>query len=289
MPITISQIRDKLATVLNPIYGEDEAGQMVRMLFEHFCGMTGASRALKKNDLLPQAQYEQLMDAMQELSVHIPIQYILGHAWFYNLSFEVNPSVLIPRPETEELADLIVTRSIRSGVIENFRLLDIGTGSGCLAVSLKKALPTWQVSACDISEDALQVARRNAELAETQITFFQADVLRWKHWTDTRPYHLIVSNPPYICEQEKTLMQANVLENEPKGALFVPDDDPLIFYRAIAEFAALRLVHDGNLYLEINEHFGPEMVNLLASFGFSDIELLKDFRGKDRFVVAGKV
>jgi len=289
MPVTISQIRDQIARVLNPIYGENEAGQMIRMLFEHFCGISGASLTLQKNEILPQEQYSKLLEAMQQLSVYTPLQYIIGSAWFYNLSFEVNPAVLIPRPETEELVDLILAEAHLLPVDVDYRLLDIGTGSGCIAVALKKSLTGWQVSGCDISGDALQVAHRNADKAGTCINFFEADILNWKQWYDTVSYHIIVSNPPYVCEREKKEMQANVLENEPVPALFVPDDDPLVFYRAIAGFASKQLKNKGKLYLEINESYGPEIMHLLRSLDYSDIEVRKDFRGKDRFAIARKV
>ncbi|HEX7410544.1 MAG TPA: peptide chain release factor N(5)-glutamine methyltransferase [Bacteroidales bacterium] len=288
MSYTISQIRNQFVAALSPLYGETEAGQMVRMLFEHFCGISGASLALQKNDFLPQQQYDKLLEGLKQLMDHNPIQYLLGSTWFFNLNFEVNPSVLIPRPETEELVDLIVTGSTQETESDDRKVLDIGTGSGCIAVALKKSLPGWQVSACDISEDALQVARRNAERAGTIINFFKADILRWKEWPDSGSYHIIVSNPPYVCEGEKSQMQLNVVEHEPALALFVPDNDPLVFYRAIAEFAASRLVQHGKLYLEINASYGPELVNLLKSLGYSDIELRKDFGGKDRFVIARK-
>lgn len=289
MPFTISQIRSQLAKTLIPLYGETEAGQMVKMLFIHFCGISGVSLVLQKNDFLPTEQYEKLQKALRQLLNHMPIQYILGRTWFYNLSFEVNSAVLIPRPETEEMVDLIVTETSQSVVSGNLNLLDIGTGSGSIAVALKKTFPFWHVNACDISEEALQVARRNADYSGTSINFFKADILRWKEWADFGTYHFIVSNPPYVCEHEKSQMQPNVLDHEPSLALFVPDDDPLVFYRAIAEFAASRLLQHGKLYLEINESYGSELVNLLKSFGYSDIELRKDFRGKERFAIARKV
>lgn len=289
MPFTVSQIRSQLAKTLIPLYGETEAGQMIRMLFEHFCGISGTSLALHKNDFLPPGQYERLQEALLQLSDHVPLQYILGRTWFYNLSFEVNPAVLVPRPETEEMVDLIVTGASQSVVSGNLNLLDIGTGSGCIAVALKKSLPLWHVSACDISEEALQVARRNADYSGTSINFFKADILRWKEWADSGSYQLIVSNPPYVRESEKSQMQQNVLDHEPSLALFVPDDDPLVFYRAIAEFAASQLMHHGKLYLEINENQGLEVMKLLNSWRFADIELRKDFRGKDRFAIARKV
>ena len=288
MPFTVSQIHSQLAKTLIPLYGENEAGQMIRMLFEHFCRISGVSLVLQKNNFLPPGQYERLQEALLQLSDHMPIQYILGRTWFYNLSFEVNSAVLIPRPETEEMVDLIVNGAMQSAESGNIKLLDVGTGSGCIAVALKKSLPLWHVDACDISEEALQVARRNADYSGTSINFFKADILRWKEWADSGSFHLIVSNPPYVCESEKSQMQPHVLDHEPSLALFVPDDDPLVFYRAIAEFAASRLLQHGKLYLEINESYGSELVNLLKSLGYSDIELRKDFRGKERFAIARK-
>lgn len=288
MSATINQIRKQLTTVLAPIYGEAEAGQMVRMLFEHFCGLSGTALTLQKNDPVTEAQSVRLWEAMQQLAEQKPIQYILGHAWFFNLRFVVNPSVLIPRPETEELVELIVDQAKNAATDAGHKMLDIGTGSGCIAVSLKKSLPGWQVSACDISEDALAVAKQNAHNSGTEIDFFNADILHWENWPETSFYNFIVSNPPYVCDREKEQMKPNVLDNEPFLALFVPDDDPLVFYRAIAGFAALRLVQNGKLYLEINENFGTEITDLLSSVGYADIELRKDFRGKDRFAIARK-
>ena len=288
MSNTISQVRSQLAKALFPLYGEQEAGQMIKILFEHFCGISGTSMTLRKNEFLPDSQYVKLQEALQKLSDHIPIQYITGKTWFYNQNFEVNPSVLIPRPETEELVDLIVTETNKPFIRNDYRLLDIGTGSGCIAVSIKKVFPNLEVNACDISEDALLVARRNAELAGTSVHFFKADILQWREWADNSLFNLIVSNPPYVCEQEKSQMQPNVLEHEPAMALFVPDDDPLKFYRAIAAFAVSRLAQDGRLFFEINENFGHETSLLLDSLGFSDIKVRKDFRGKDRFITATK-
>jgi release factor glutamine methyltransferase len=288
MSATINQLRNQLSTVLTPIYGEAESGQMLRMLFEHFCGLSGAALVLQKNDLVTKEQSDNLLEALRQLADQKPIQYILGHAWFCNLRLEVNPSVLIPRPETEELVDLIVSDSKDSFAGIDCRLLDIGTGSGCIAVASKKSLPGWQVSACDISEDALKLARRNAEQAGTGIDFFNADILSWKEWPDQGLFNIIVSNPPYVCEKEKKRMRANVLEHEPGLALFVPDQDPLQFYRAIAGFALQHLAKNGKLFLEINESFGSEIIYLLTSCGFKDVEVRKDFRGKNRFAIARK-
>jgi release factor glutamine methyltransferase len=258
------------------------------MLFEHFCGISGAALILKQHEYLPIVQFDSLMAAKSALMDHVPVQYIIGTAWFADLSFEVNPWVLIPRPETEELLGLILAGAKHYPLNAEPRLLDIGTGSGCIAVALKKSLPGWQVDACDISEDALGVAGRNADKAGTAINFFKADILRWKEWKDAGSYQIIVSNPPYVCEREKKEMQPNVLEHEPGLALFVPDDDPLMFYKTIAGFAAGHLVRNGRLYLEMNECYGPELSYLLTLYGFKDVEVRKDIRGKDRFAVAVK-
>jgi release factor glutamine methyltransferase len=286
MPYTISHIRAQINKVLLPIYGKAEAGQMIKMLFEHFLGISGADLILKGNEYVPKDQYESMMAARLALTLHEPIQYIIGRTWFADLKFEVNPSVLIPRPETEELVSLIQSEAKHLTLNSRCRLLDIGTGSGCIAVTLKKSLPDWKVEACDVSEPALQVARRNADHAGVAVNFFNADILRWEEWPDKGLYNIIVSNPPYVCEQEKKQMKPNVLEHEPGLALFVPDHDPLLLYRAIAGFASKHLAQDGKLYLEINESYGAEMIDLLTESGFEDVEVRKDFRKKNRFAIA---
>jgi len=289
MPLTLSQIRTQMKKELIPLYGEAETLQMIRMLFEQYCGISGAKLILKQNEYLPVDQYNLMMEANSALKNNIPVQYIIGSAWFADLRFEVNPSVLIPRPETEEMVNLILTDANRLLKNDDFRLIDIGSGSGCIAVALKKSLPGWKVEACDISAEALQVAQRNATQAGADVHFFKADILRWNEWAESGLYDIIVSNPPYICEQEKSQMKPNVLQHEPSLALFVPDDDPLLFYRSIAEFASLRLKKNGKLYLEINESFGPEIIDLLNMQGFKDIGVRKDIREKNRFALARKV
>jgi release factor glutamine methyltransferase len=285
---TLSQTRSEMSEALTPIYGKEESLQLIKMLFEHCCGISGADLIMKANEYIPQNQYESLTAARTALMNHLPVQYIIGSAWFANLKFEVNPSVLIPRPETEELVSLILSEAKQLTLNTGCRLLDIGTGSGCIAVAIKKALPGWKAEACDVSETALQVARRNANQAGTAISFFKADILRWKEWPDHGLFNIIVSNPPYICEKEKEQMQPNVLEHEPSLALFVPDHDPLLFYRAIAGFALQHLAKNGKLYLEINESYGTEMADLLTICGFEDVEVRKDFRRRDRFAMAVK-
>ena len=211
-----------------------------------------------------------------------PLQYVVGTAPFGNLTFEVTPSTLIPRPETLELVEWVAAdEQVRPAL----RLLDIGTGSGCIAISLAKLLPQATVSAWDISAEALAVARRNAERNGVAVDFKQVDVL---HVTEAETYDCIVSNPPYICEAEKAEMTDSVLLHEPHTALFVPNTDPLRFYRAIAQLALSNLSPGGTLYFEINRAYGAETCNLLRDLGFCDVELRKDFYGNDRMVKAGK-
>ncbi|GAA4909834.1 peptide chain release factor N(5)-glutamine methyltransferase [Mucilaginibacter defluvii] len=216
-----------------------------------------------------------------------PLQYILGKAEFYELTFNVNPSVLIPRPETEELVEWVIQSVVsgeRSVVSSEISILDIGTGSGCIAISLKKNLATAVVSAMDISADALQTARGNAKLNRAEVNFMEADILSAK--PDAAKYDVIVSNPPYVTSHDKRQMHTNVTDFEPHTALFVPDEDPLLFYKAIADYALLSLKKPGMLFFEINESYGAETVAMLMEKGYKDIQLKKDMSGRDRMVKA---
>jgi release factor glutamine methyltransferase len=217
-----------------------------------------------------------------ELKNQKPIQYILGETFFYGLRFEVNQNTLIPRPETEELVEWIISENKKSQQSSNLKVLDIGTGSGCIAISLAKNLPNAKVSALDISEEALNVAKNNAEFNQVTIDFILADVLAIEKLPDT--FDVIVSNPPYVRESEKDLMQQNVLSNEPHIALFVENENPLLFYDKIAELAKNHLTENGVLYFEINQYLGEETVDLLKTKGFKNIELKKDIYGVDRMV-----
>jgi len=249
---------------------------------------------------LSQEQVEKLANTLTQLKTGKPIQYILGKTEFYGLPFYVNPSVLIPRPETEELVEWVISSvgSSQSAVgserlamgsrqLAVGDILDIGTGSGCIAISLKKNLPQYNVTAIDISETALQTAKENAHLNNVDIEFIKADILNLtNHSLLTTHYSLIISNPPYVTLHDKTQMHTNVTEFEPHNALFVPKDDPLIFYKAIAVFAATNLVKNGLLFFEINESYGNEIVELLSNKGFKNIVLRKDMSGRDRMVKA---
>lgn len=230
-------------------------------------------------------QSETLINTLSRLQTGEPIQYILGHTEFYGLPFKVNPSVLIPRPETEELVEWAIAevKSQKSKV----KVLDIGTGSGCIAISLKKHLADADVSAIDISNEALKTALENAELNKVEIDFIHTDILSHHLQPaihNPQLYSLIISNPPYVTLDDKTQMHINVTDFEPHTALFVPEDDPLIFYKAIADFAIKNLVTDGRLFLEINENLGKQTVDLLKNKGFKNIELRKDMTGRDRMI-----
>jgi release factor glutamine methyltransferase len=221
---------------------------------------------------------------LEQLKLEIPIQYLLGKTSFYGLDFEVNENVLIPRPETEELVDWILERQQPTGNGRNLKILDIGTGSGCIAISLAKNLPNAQVFAIDVSEKALATAKKNAESNAVKVTFISRNILDAEDLE--QEFDIIVSNPPYVRNLEKEEIKKNVLEHEPHLALFVEDNDALIFYRKIAELAQKNLSNSGELYFEINQYLGKEMVDLLEGMNFKNIELRKDIYGNDRMTLA---
>lgn len=227
------------------------------------------------------AQQNELNNILDQLKTGKPLQYALGYTEFYGLKFLVNPSTLIPRPETEELVQWI----LNSVSNKTLNILDIGTGTGCIAISLKKNLAGAQVSAMDVSVDALNTAKENATLNEVKINFIEADILNYQ---SDNHYSVIVSNPPYVTLEDKKLMRRNVTDFEPHTALFVPEDDPLIFYKAIAEFASHNLEDGGLLFFEINESLGKETAQLLMDKGFKDVEIKKDLSDRDRMVKAIK-
>lgn len=238
---------------------------------------------------LPSQQSEKLKDILNQLITGKPIQYILGKTEFYGLTFYVNQSVLIPRPETEELVEWALSSlrlAVSSGQLTAGSILDIGAGSGCIAISLKKNLPDFKVSAIDISTDALKTAKDNAKLNEVYIDFIEADILNIKSEIEIPQFEIMISNPPYVTLHDKTQMHTNVTNFEPHTALFVPENDPLLFYKAIADFAAAHLVPNGLLFFEINESYGQQIVELLTQKGFKNVELRKDMSGRDRMIKA---
>ena len=272
----------KLIQTLTPLYGPAEARAIVYALIEDVFEMSKTDVLLGRFDRLSETEKAQFSEYAKRLTDGEPLQYVVGTAPFGNLRFEVTPATLIPRPETLELVDWVVAEQQDR---PSLRLLDVGTGSGCIAISLASRLLQAKVSAWDISAEALAVARRNAERNGVEVAFQQVDAL---HVKETETFDCIVSNPPYICEAEKADMTDSVLLHEPHTALFVPNDDPLRFYRAIAELGVRNLSPGGTLYFEINRAYGAETCKLLRDLGYTNVELRKDFYGNDRMVRARK-
>ncbi len=277
---------------LAPVYGEGEAKAMARLVFEVRFGLTLPDICIGKDTQLSADSQAELAEILRRLLCHEPVQYVLGMADFCGRQFLVTPSVLIPRPETEELCQWVTASEMTQGGSrsESLTILDVGTGSGCIAITLAATMPAVQVTAWDISEGALQVAQENARRNNVHVSFQQVDVLNVSSSLLLSPssYTCIVSNPPYICNKERATMEANVLEHEPHQALFVPDDDPLLFYRAIAKLGQQTLIHDGWLYFEINPLFAGQLAQLLSSMSYYDIEIKADQFGKQRMIRARK-
>jgi len=265
---------------LEPFWGIQEADSITFMLFEHFY-------QIKRNDILTDKQIEVSKEVEQKLKQSLnrlerkePIQYILGSTEFSGFHFKISKEVLIPRSETEELVDLIV----RENKVKEPKVIDIGTGSGCIAVSLAKLIPGASIIAIDIDENAINLARENAAFNHVDLTFLQSDIL-----SDSIPgseFDIVVSNPPYVQQSERNLLDENVLKYEPDKALFVPDDNPLIFYTVIARKAKPKIKHNGFLYFEINEVFGHEICDLLYKEGYRHIKLFYDINNKPRIIQA---
>ncbi|UWX53637.1 peptide chain release factor N(5)-glutamine methyltransferase [Maribacter litopenaei] len=265
---------------LDPIYGKEEVSSFFYLLIEHFLGLERFVLAIQPNLMVEKKEESQLFSALSDLKLHRPIQHVIGSAHFMDMEFKVGPEVLIPRPETEELVRWILEDFEKRIGLD---VLDMGTGSGCIAISLSKFLNKANVKAIDISMEALKIAQDNAKKNMVQVDFFKADI---SNLNIEQKFDIIISNPPYVRELEKNNMTNNVLSFEPEGALFVSDKDPLIFYRHIADFASQNLKTNGILYLEINQYLGPETCDLLSMFNFNSIELRKDMYGNDRMIKA---
>lgn len=272
----IASIRKELAG----IFRREEIESLIFLIFEKLKGYSHTQFLLAKEKELSQEELIEIGKIVKRLKNHEPIQYILGETEFYGLPFYSVPGVLIPRPETEELIQWMIKENQLSAPI----ILDIGTGTGCIAISLKKNIESATVLACDISPVCIETACRNAELNSAQVIVFEYDILNYTPEVSFPKLDVIVSNPPYVREVEKLLMDKNVLEFEPELALFVPDENPLLFYERIADFAFIHLKKSGHLYFEINEAYGAECSEMLQQKGFSNIELKKDINGKDRMI-----
>ena len=273
----ITRINEGLATA----YSDGEIKALTRILAIELLGVSQMAYFLKESITITAEQETLLGNAIARLQQHEPIQYILGYSDFCGLRFKVTPATLIPRPETSELVEWIADEATGKE-----KILDIGTGSGCIAVSLANRLPEAEVSAWDISTEALAVATENCKSSNCNVSFKQVDILAYEPTAEE--FDIIVSNPPYIKEVEKEQMEANVLDWEPHTALFVPDNDPLLFYRAIAKKGKLMLRTGGKLYFEINRAYGNETCAMLSKLGYTEIELRKDFAENDRMIMAVK-
>lgn len=280
----ISDIAQYFRNELSTLYEKEEIERFIQYCFEDFIGFTKTDLMVKQDKTVSESDLLKFHFAVKDLKRGRPIQYILGKASFYGMEFIVNGNVLIPRPETEELVKLILDDA--KSHAESFSILDIGTGSGCIAVALKKNLPRCHVYALDISDEALKVAKENALRNECEIHFIHADICDANNKEKLPACTIIVSNPPYIKSSERSSMHENVVEHEPHLALFVPDEDALLFYKVIAETGKSKLKPGGAVYVEINEALGIDTAILFQKAGYKNVQLLQDMQGKDRMIKA---
>jgi release factor glutamine methyltransferase len=275
----VADIRQYLKTELIPMYGVREANQISKMLFEHFLGWNATQLLLKTDSGLSESEILLLHKALKKLKTGQPVQYVLGAAHFLDMTLAVNPSVLIPRPETEELVRLIAEQNS----LVSPRILDVGTGSGCIAIGLKNLIPQAKVAMMDLSVDALLLASRNAAGQGLDIEAIDADIFHYR--SAPQAWDIIVSNPPYIPISEKQEMHARVVQHEPHMALFVPDQNPLLFYERILQISKLALAPHGKLYFEIHERMADSLRKLAISYGLPPAVIHKDMQGKERMMV----
>lgn len=276
----MQDIIQNIRKALSEIYPDSEASSLTRLIIEHTTGSSLPIFLSDKSKKITSSQKLIIDKIVARLSKHEPIQYIIGECEFFGLPFVVDKNVLIPRPETEELVELIINEN----KTDNLRILDIGTGSGAIAIALKKHLRNSYLEAWDFSDEVFSVSKNNAEKNNTDITFRKVNIL--EEYPTNHKFDIIVSNPPYILESEKEDMNQNVLDFEPHSALFVPDSAPLLFYERIADIAKELLTSNGKLYFEINQAKGKETVMMLEGKGFSDTMLIKDLSKNDRIVTA---
>lgn len=289
--MTIQELKSTFLSNLARLYPKEEILSFFYLLLSYKLNLSKVDVALNHNLTIQQSDLDFFLDALLKLEHEKPIQYIIGKTEFYGLPFHIDKNVLIPRPETEELVAWILKDPIQKEEDKNLlKILDIGTGSGCIAISLAKNFPNVSVFALDISNQALQIAQQNAELNNVDIQLIEQDILKINldsnFISESYKYDIIVSNPPYVRELEKNEIQNNVLENEPHLALFVTDENPLLFYDKIADFAKNHLIKNGQLYFEINQYLGKDTVDLLKQKGFTKVELKKDVLGNDRMIKA---
>ncbi len=283
----IKEAYHQLQQSIQPLYANREASNIADLIMEDITGWDRSRRIIHHDALLSEPQLERYTHCKRELLHGRPTQYVLGHAWFCDMRFQVDEHVLIPRPETEEL--VMEVKKMYAEILPEkdhlFKMVDIGTGSGCIAIALKKYFPNWDVWAVDKSNGALAIAKTNAVLLDTSIRFVASDILKEAKTDHLPAFDLIISNPPYIPVEDKQDMDDRVLDHEPHEALFVTDEDPLQFYKAIIAFSDHHLLRGGMLFFETHELFAQEVAALLEENGFENIAVRKDFQEKERIVL----
>ncbi len=278
-------LRKQYMQELLAYYDQREAESLLTILVQYFFGLSQSGLITNADFRLSESEMLQLHFAVKDLKKYRPVQYIIGETEFFDLKIKVNKAVLIPRPETEELVQLIINNEKQ----RDLNILDIGTGSGCIAIALKKNIPFVQLTGIDISDAAIELASENAENNKLNIAFAELNILDQRQWNLLGQFGIIVSNPPYVTNAEKNRMDNNVLNYEPHQALFVADNDALVFYKEIFHFSENHLRQNGKIYFEINEEKGNEIVELAKSKNFVNVKLHKDINGKNRFVSGSKV
>ena len=279
----ISELRNIFLSELSDLYDVNEIKSIFNILIEHFAVLSRTEILLNPNQMLDNSVVQQLDKSLEDLKKNMPVQYFTEKVFFDDLELTVKPGVLIPRPETEELIG-IISKRFQNRKNEQLNILDIGCGSGCISISLKKRFSNWNVFALDISEEALIIAKHNAEINLAEIIFVKQNILEQTKNFDLPNFDLIVSNPPYVCESEKQVMRKNVIQFEPEKAIFVKDNSPFIFYEAILNFTKNHCKDKTSVFVEINERFPNELSTLFESNGFKNIEILKDIHEKSRFI-----
>ncbi len=281
---TVKEFTELARSELRSLYDESEAEQIAFLLLEEVKSFSRSDLQLKRDEMLSEHELDKLNDFIKQLKFHKPLQYILGYSWFCGMKFFVDRNVLIPRPETEELVEWILNLETRTLKLE---ILDVGTGSGCIPIAIKKNLPSASVHSVDISEGALVVAKKNAELNQAEVLFLKGDILSSEFRSSLKnKFDIVVSNPPYVRKNEMNSITESVKNYEPHSAIFVVNDDVLIFYKAIAELALTHLKENGKVFFEINQSMGKEVEFLLREKGFQNVEVKKDMSGKDRMIMA---
>ena len=288
--VRIKEAYHQLQQSIQPLYDNREASNIADLVMEYITGWNRSRRIIHHDELLSEAQLERYSNCREELLHGRPTQYVLGHAWFCDMRFQVDEHVLIPRPETEELVMEVkkMYADIAVDVSHTLKLIDIGTGSGCIAIALKKYFPNWDVWALDKSDGALTIAKNNAILLDTEIHFIGSDILKEAKSDHLPAFDIIISNPPYIPIEDKPDMDDRVLDHEPHAALFVTDQDPLQFYKAIIVFSDHHLLRGGMLFFETHELYAQAVADLMEENGFENISVKKDFQEKERMVMGRK-